>query len=73
MGGRVSLIDGHIDEVLKPCPCCGGKAGYTTERYYATTYVAVQCNFCGLQTIDFVGETAWEDAADAWNRRVNDD
>ena len=23
MGGSVSMIDGHIDEVLKPCPFCG--------------------------------------------------
>ena len=32
MGGSVSLIDGHIDEVrdekLKPCPICGGEAEF---------------------------------------------
>ena len=26
MSGSVSMIDGHIDEVLKRCPVCGAKA-----------------------------------------------
>lgn len=61
-----------MDE-LKACPCCHGKAGYATEQYYGTTYVAVECDSCGLQTRDFTGETAWEDATEAWNRRAEED
>ncbi len=35
MSGSVSMVDGHIDEVLKPCPFCGGEAKYV-ELYSNT-------------------------------------
>ena len=51
MGGSVSMIDGHIDEVLKPCPFCGGeeaKLNYHQAKYYGQ-------NCYGAKKIKFTG------------------
>ena len=50
-------------EPLKPCPCCGGEAEYTTFENNTYAY----CKSCHLQTITYESKTQ---AAQAWNRRV---
>ncbi|MDY3030741.1 MAG: Lar family restriction alleviation protein [Clostridia bacterium] len=50
-------------EPLKPCPCCGGEAEYTTFENNTYAY----CKSCHLQTITYESETQ---VAKVWNRRV---
>ena len=56
---------------IKPCPFCGGKAflGQYQTNFFATLY-AVRCEDCNS-----VGKSCKteEEAAEAWNRRVNND
>lgn len=41
MGGSVSMIDGHIDEVLKPAN------NHTATCVYAEVGIATKCLICG--------------------------
>lgn len=51
---------------LKPCPFCGAPAHiHEHERF------GVECDECGMG-LACIKETA-EEAAEAWNKRVNDD
>lgn len=70
MSGSVSLIDGHIDEVLKPCPFCGckGIAILRDENENPCYPYYSQCPVCGAGARR--GRTEAE-AIGAWNRRVN--
>lgn len=84
MGGSVSMIDGHVDEVLKQCPFCGGKPYLeTNHRAFIkgeTAKVAyVRCRNCNARTERFelrdFGRTSFskdanEKAIEAWNRRA---
>ena len=76
MGGSVSMIGGHIDEVLKPCPFCGGKAHLDREEIF--------CDFCGakmpieLYVYGVVADDrcptyqeAKAEMVEAWNRRAD--
>ena len=76
MSGSVSMIDGHIDEVLKPCPFCGDDPHLDREEIF--------CGFCGakmpieLYTCGLVADdrfpTYQEARAEmikAWNRRAD--
>ena len=47
MSGSVSMIDGHIDEVLEPCPFCGGHI-VLSERSETIDeiYTEVVCTSC---------------------------
>lgn len=59
-------------EELKPCPFCGAAAKITRIRGYERPYVAVcQKEEC-LASVGVYSYTR-EEAAKAWNRRVNDD
>lgn len=49
---------------MKPCPCCGGKAG--TEEMYRDW--VVKCEKCHLSTRTYPTP---EEAAEAWNRRAD--
>ena len=63
---------------LKPCPFCGGEA----ELIYIPPHIhpltgrrgldrwQVTCDKCGVVTAGMLSE---EDAAEAWNRRVDND
>lgn len=61
-------------ERLKPCPFCGGEAKIA-EKDFVKNFVRYSlwtavCQKCGMQTrLKFSDE----DAAIAWNRRVNED
>lgn len=61
MGGSVSLIDGHIDYMLKPCPFCG----FTMVLLYNDHRVV--CGNCSAT----IKRWTDDEAVDAWNRRVN--
>lgn len=57
-------------ERLKPCPFCGGEAKIAEKNFVRYSLWIAVCQKCGMQTrIKFSDE----DAAIAWNRRVNDD
>jgi Lar family restriction alleviation protein len=55
---------------LKPCPFCGGEAGYE-EFYYDRPFMAVFCTKCGSQTSmdDRPDNFTKEEAAILWNNR----
>lgn len=58
---------------LKLCPCCGERAETKSEYYWwdgGELVYRVKCKGCGLQTDRY--KTA-KFAADAWNRRANDE
>ena len=44
MGGSVSLIDGHIDEVVKPCGGCYLREGYAA-RYGTSWHDGEDCPY----------------------------
>ena len=57
---------------LKPCPFCGGTAEIKFGPMYEYVYVA--CEICGASTHTkerSVKYCATDEAAKAWNRRVN--
>lgn len=51
------------DELLKPCPFCGGEPRLIHFR----SWRIVECRHCGIRT-----SAASEDPASAWNRRMAD-
>lgn len=59
-------------EKLKPCPFCGGESSYLDHRFYGldNTY-GIECVKCKAQSYQFFNSRAA--AADAWNRRANDE
>lgn len=62
------MIDGHIDEVLKPCPKCG-EMPERQFSYRVKTFTCWQrycCTKCGIRG-DGYEYTA--EAIEAWNRR----
>lgn len=81
MSGSVSMIDGHIDEVLKPCPFCGGEAklkhGKPWQQNEGKRFAFVQCRVCESKTKTYFQYPyeAWKDvdryAIEAWNRRAD--
>ena len=72
MSGSVSMVDGHIDEVLKPCPFCGGNARlipFKSVFMYNGSGAYVSCALCEARTKLAVSK---DKAIEEWNRRVND-
>lgn len=57
---------------LKPCPFCGGEAMIVEHTFYELnpTY-GIYCKNCEAKTRQFYKTE--EDAAEAWNRRANND
>lgn len=55
---------------LKPCPFCGGEAGFIEPIYVRSEadypYV-IECSQCGIQTSIYNNQ---DQAIAAWNRRV---
>ena len=66
-----------MDIKLKPCPFCGGEAELIHGTAYAEDYSSqVQCSKCGAKIKEIhraVDYCADEKAAEAWNRRVNNE
>lgn len=63
-----------MDSKLKPCPLCGGEAGfYSTiqpliqdgQKYI---FYRVLCTHCGKTTLNYMTK---QEAIDAWNTRAN--
>lgn len=69
------------DRELKPCPFCGGKAEYQERNeihsfFSDKIYAFVICKSCNNRTAGYYMSTkycAYDEAADAWNRRANND
>ncbi len=64
---------------LKPCPFCGGTAkfiSFSEIRSYRPACL-VKCDDCGASVREFVSEdntfSYKDEAANAWNRRANDE
>jgi hypothetical protein len=59
---------------LKECPCCGGETKFESRMNFTTKEVRAKCSECNLST-EWVEESvdycAKEEAAKAWNMRVN--
>ena len=73
MSGSVSMIDGHIDEVLKPCPFCGARVSDEDQPIglgyvYEIDAYCVVCDRCGAEGGHHDGRV---DAIEAWNRRAD--
>ena len=68
--GSETMID------LKRCPFCGGKAKISHMGPYASKTSKVECEGCGACTKYFFISTEYAAdvvAAEAWNRRTEDD
>lgn len=55
-----------MNQEIKKCPCCGGKAKLESSAYSGTVYI--HCLKCGLSTKMFIFV---REAVDIWNRRVH--
>lgn len=87
MSGNVSMIDGHIDEVLKPCPVCGAKAFLSRDVIDGVFFMGWSvgcpryCNYDGIhghdettpdeERLTMFGFPTKEDAKEWWNRRAD--
>ena len=79
MSGSVSMIDGHIDEVLKPCPFCGGESVLVPLSSCSGEIACIgECHFESAKYWDEpmtrpAGERRkWREIAiEAWNRRAD--
>jgi len=61
-----------IDEELKKCPCCGGKAEvYEDYDYFSNPIYYIRCDECGLQTQVSYFKNEHE-MINTWNKRVGD-
>ena len=70
MSGSVSMIDGHIGEVLKPCPFCGGEAIVKRHNNRYVDWWIVSCPKCHITQAGSEYEFSFE-AIEAWNRRAD--
>ena len=62
----------NMNQELKPCPFCGGKAGLVDCGLTGRLKV-VQCSDCGARTRAFDPKIKLgQNAIDAWNRRASD-
>ena len=55
------------DNQLKPCPICGGTAGYGHDMFTETHWIS--CMNCGLTSAIFY---SIDEATEYWNNRKND-
>lgn len=63
-----------MENELKPCPFCGGKAELQHECV-GSGYSYIRCVHCGIKSIMFIksfDRSSDEDAVNYWNRRCND-
>lgn len=55
------------NQKLKPCPFCGGKV-QDRVGYQGITFI--KCSNCGA-IVSFEGNEAYQQATEAWNRRIS--
>ena len=66
----------NMNEQLKPCPFCGGKAHIRNDGYTYYETVCVSCEDCGAQSIRKISDghygkhCLYKEIAELWNRRV---
>jgi len=68
-----------MNETLKSCPCCNGKAEICAGIYLGQSASFVQCQNCGLQTRYYTElllspnglTSAQKKAIEDWNRRID--
>lgn len=58
---------------LKPCPCCGGTAKFTTAKsdIFCTEGIAVRCSMCSIGTGGAWGMNPHAQVAAVWNQRLD--
>lgn len=56
---------------LKPCQFCGGKATLINQEFFGCNGVVVICSNCRAKSRNFTGAYMEDQAAEAWNRRVD--
>ena len=61
----LSKKDRKLQENLRPCPFCRGKAIFTEDR---EGFAIVQCRGCGAH-MDRIFD--WKDVIDTWNIRYD--
>ena len=68
----------NMNEQLKPCPFCGGKAHIRNDIYTYYETVCVSCEGCGAQSIRKISNgyygkhCSYKEIAELWNRRVKE-
>ena len=61
-----------MNNVLKPCPFCGGEADVIEHRFYGLdSSYGLRCEKCKAETYQFYESE--EKAIEAWNRRAGED
>lgn len=61
-----------MNDVLKPCPLCGGQANVIEHRFHGLdSSYGLQCKKCKAETYQFYESE--EKAIEAWNRRAGDE
>lgn len=68
--GEVCRMSDELNNELKPCPFCGGKAELIERIYGAYKDVTVACKQCGIRSTLFSNDL---EAITFWNRRASDD
>ena len=61
---------------LKPCPFCGGTGELKHRAFLGGSYAFIQCKQCHCTTDGICSDTSYcadEKAAEAWNRRADDE
>lgn len=60
-----------MNNVLKPCPFCGGEADVIEHIFEIDSTYGLQCKKCKAKTYQFYESE--EKAIESWNRRTGED
>ena len=68
----------NMNEQLKQCPFCEGKAHIRNDGYTYYETVCVLCEDCGAQSVQKISDgyygcyCSYKEIAELWNRRVKE-